>query len=336
MPAAASDSATPLHQLGHGIHAVDSGYVRPRFDAIHLIVEDGRAALVDTGTSRSVPAVLAALEALRLAPDAVDWVMLTHVHLDHAGGAGALMQAMPNARLTVHPRGARHMADPSRLWAGTVAVYGEAVAREAYGELRPVPAARIVETGEGATISLAGRRFDFIDTPGHARHHVAIRDAATGHLFTGDTFGISYRDFDVDGRAFIFPSSTPVQFDPDDTLRSVDRILALAPGAVCLTHWSRVTDVPRLGADLKRLTGEYVRIARAADAEVVQADASARRRSLAATIRPGLARLYLDALRAHGCTLDDAAIASLLAMDIELNAAGLVDWLERARVDAGR
>ncbi len=325
---------SPLEHWSHGIHAIDSGYVRPRFDAIHLIVEDGRAALVDTGTTHSVPTVLGALAELGLAPEAVDWVMLTHVHLDHAGGAGALMQVMPNARLTVHPRGARHMADPTRLWAGTVAVYGEATAREAYGALVPVPPSRIVETGDDASIELAGRRFDFLDTPGHARHHVVIRDSASGHLFAGDTFGISYREFDVGQRAFIFPSSTPVQFDPDDTLRSIDRMLSFAPGAIYLTHWSRVTEVPRLAAQLRRFTHAYVRIAQAARDAVDAVDAddrSTRRASLEAAIRPGLARLYVDALREHGSTLDEPTILALLAMDIELNAAGLVDWLDRAR-----
>ena len=330
---------------GFGIFAVDSGYVRPRFDAIHLIVDDGRAAIVDTGTTHSVPRVLDALAELGVPREAVDWVVLTHVHLDHAGGAGALLQHLPNARLTVHPRGARHMIDPARLWAGTVAVYGRDAAEQAYGKIVPVPAERIVETGEGASITLSGRRLDFIDTPGHARHHVVVRDSASSHLFAGDMFGISYRDFDVEGRAFIFPSSTPVQFDPLNTIDSIGRMLALSPEAIYLTHWSQVRDIPRLGRQLIRLTQAYARVATDARDAVMRDlpklhsmqtrdsfpfEAPEARAALEAKIGDALKRLYLEELRAHGTGLDDAAISSLLAMDIELNAAGLVDWLAGA------
>jgi len=126
-----------------GIYAIDSGYGRPQLAAIHLIVHEGRVAVVDTGNNASVPRVLAVLAGLGIPPQAVDWVMLTHVHLDHAGGAGSLMCALPNARLVVHPRGARHMADPQRLWEGTAAVYGAERAFSLYGRLVPVPAERI-------------------------------------------------------------------------------------------------------------------------------------------------------------------------------------------------
>jgi len=110
--------------IGHGIHAIDTGFQRPRFDAAWLVVENGRAAFVDTGTNHALPRLLGTLEALGLARSAVDWVIPTHVHLDHAGGAGALMRELPDALLWVHPRGARHMIDPARLVASATAVYG--------------------------------------------------------------------------------------------------------------------------------------------------------------------------------------------------------------------
>src|SRR4051812_12845578 len=124
-----------------GISAIDSGYQRPQLDAIHLIVEDGRAAIVDTGINSSVPRVLSALRAKGIALSAVDYVVLTHIHLDHAGGAGLLLSQLPNALLTVHPRGARHMIDPAKLIASTQAVYGVEQTREIYGEILPVPRA---------------------------------------------------------------------------------------------------------------------------------------------------------------------------------------------------
>ena len=150
-----------LASVGPGIYALDSGYGRPRMDAIHVVESSGRVAIVESGTRYSVPAVLNALATLGHAPEAVDWVMLTHVHLDHAGGAGALLEVLPNACLLVHPRGLRHMVDPSKLWEGTVAVYGEAFAREAYGALVPAPAERVV-----AAEKRVGDRFGRAGDPG--------------------------------------------------------------------------------------------------------------------------------------------------------------------------
>ena len=113
-----------------GIHTIDTGFVRPNFDAAYLVVQDGHAAFVDCGTNHSVPRMLDALGEAGLSPADVDWLMLTHVHLDHAGGAGELMAHLPNARLVVHPRGARHMIDPTQLWAGASAVYGSTTRRQ--------------------------------------------------------------------------------------------------------------------------------------------------------------------------------------------------------------
>ena len=156
---------------GNGIIAFDSGYVRPILAAIHLVVENGRVAFVDTGTNDSMQNTLEALKKLGLNVDAVDYVILTHIHLDHAGGAGAMMRAFPNAKLVVHPRGTRHMAEPSKLIAGVSAVYGEEYVQRVYGEILPVPSERIISAVDGHVVDLAGRKLTFMDTPGHARHH---------------------------------------------------------------------------------------------------------------------------------------------------------------------
>lgn len=213
----------------HGIHVIDTGFVRPHLDAAYLIVEKGRGAFIDCGVNHSVPRLLAALADAGLAPGDVDWLILTHVHLDHAGGAGALMQQLPNARLVVHPRGARHMIDPSRLWAGATAVYGEAEMQRSYGQLVPVAAERVVEAPDGHAVELAGRRLVCLDTPGHARHHNAIHDPASGCVFSGDTFGVSYREFDTAQGPFIVPATSPSELDPPALHRSIDRLVALQP-----------------------------------------------------------------------------------------------------------
>ncbi len=304
----------------HGISAIDTGFFRPQFDASHLIVERGRAAFVDVGTNYSVPRLLAELESRQVPVDAVDYVILTHVHLDHAGGAGALMQELPTARLIVHPRGARHMIDPSQLIAGATAVYGAEEIQRSYGELVPVPAERIDTANDGHIVDLAGRELLCIDTPGHARHHICIFDARSHAFFTGDTFGLSYREFDTDQGAFILPTSTPVQFEPDALRASIERMLSLAPQQMFLTHYSRVTGVEKLARDL------FVQI----DAMVAIARAHASDANRHVHIMDALANLYVTRARAHGCRYDDARIRELLAMDIELNAKGLEVWVDKA------
>jgi len=303
----------------HGISAIDSGYYRPMLDAIHLMVEGDRAAIIDTGTNHSVPLVLAAMRAKGLRPEQVDFVILTHIHLDHAGGAGLFMREFPNATLTVHPRGARHMADPARLIAGTIAVYGEAPTRRMYGDILPVPVGRILETPHAASIRLAGRELQFLDTPGHARHHVAIRDTKSGHVFAGDVFGLSYREMDQDGRQFIIPTTSPAQFDPAPYHRSIDLILGTKPEAVYVTHYSQIRDIPAKAEVLHRLVDAHAELGLREKGAGVERPA----RLLA-----GVKKIFLDEARRWGSRLPDARILDIYSNDVELNAQGLGFWLD--------
>jgi glyoxylase-like metal-dependent hydrolase (beta-lactamase superfamily II) len=314
------DVVPELTRYADGITAVDTGYVRPRFDASHVIVDDGRAAFVDTGTSHSVPRLLAALDALGVAPAQVDWVLVTHVHLDHAGGAGALLRHLPNARCAVHPRGARHLVDPAKLIAGSIAVYGEERYHALYGEIVPIPEERVHAAGDGEQIALGRRTLELLHTPGHALHHYCIADLDHRRLFTGDTFGLSYRDFDVDGRAFILPTTTPVHFDPDALVASVDRILSYRPQALYLTHYGEITEIDRLGRELKQRVAAFVRLARGL--------AGAPDRT--ARMQEEMFHLLSGWLDEHGYPGDRAARHAVLDGDIELNVQGLEHWLDRA------
>ena len=303
----------------HGISAVDSEYLRPRLDAIHLVIDNGRCAIVDTGANSSVPRVMEALAAKGIKPEAVDYVVLTHIHLDHAGGAGLLMARLPNATLTVHPRGARHMSDPSRLVQGTIAVYGEQSARGMYGDLVPVPRERILETPHGASILLGARELLFLDTPGHARHHVSVVDSGSGDIFSGDTFGLSYRELDCDGKQFVFPTTSPVQFDPEAEHRSLELLLSHKPGAIYVTHFSRVREVGRLASDMHRLVDAHAELA------LELRDAGAERGRL---LQEGVARLVLGEAERYRWKLPARQILEVFSNDIELNALGLEAWLD--------
>ena len=307
-----------LQALPHSIFVIDTGFYRPMFDASFLIVEDGRAAFVDTGTNFAVPRLLAALDDLGLAPESVDFVIPTHVHLDHAGGAGLLMQALPQATMLVHARGERHMIDPQLLYQGALAVYGQAEMDRAYGSLVPVPAARVQATHDGMTVQLAGRPLRFIDTPGHARHHHCIWDERSRGWFTGDTFGLSYREFDTANGAWVLPTSTPVQFEPEALRSSIERLLARDPEWMYLTHFGRVGDVRRLAG----LLFEQI------DAMVALGQQLKTAPDRHGALKSGLTALYRAQLQRHGVIEVEAGISGL-ALDIELNAQGLGIWLDR-------
>jgi glyoxylase-like metal-dependent hydrolase (beta-lactamase superfamily II) len=308
-----------LYRHPHGITAVDAEYLYPGHAAAHLIIDDGRAAFVDVGTNSSVPYLLGALDELGIAREAVDYLLLTHVHLDHAGGAGALMQELPHARALLHPRGAAHMIDPTKLIAGAQAVYGAERFGRMYGQLVPIPAARVRVVEDGERVTLGSRTLELIHAPGHAQHHYVVVDRAHASIFSGDTFGISYRALDTENGAFITPSTVPTQFDPEQHIASIDRMLAYRPESVYLMHFSRVTDVPRLGVSLKEQIAELARIARA----------HARDPDPQAGIRADMLALWRRLARAHGCRSSDDELEHALAGDLTLNTQGLIAWLTR-------
>lgn len=304
----------------NGIYAFDAGYVRHQLAAVHLVVDDGRAAFIDNGSNASLPRAERALAELGLGPEAVDYVIVTHIHLDHAGGSGAYMQAFPNAKFVVHPRGARHMIDPTKLMAATEEVYGKETARRLYGELIPVPAERVIEAHDGLVLRLGGRELALYDCPGHAKHHVFIHDRAANGIFTGDTFGIAYRECDsADGRPFVFPCPTPSQFDPVDWRDSVERMIALAPEAVYLTHFSRIAPPRPLAEQLLRRLDDCVRLTLQTLREGDVSDARAR-------LVAKLTDYLVSEAQAHGCPLPADALRALWQMDLELDAQGLLIW----------
>lgn len=307
--------------MNHGIHIVDTAFQREDFDAAYLIVENGRAAFIDCGTNHSQPNLLQALADAGCTPADVDWLILTHVHLDHAGGAGSLMRVLPNARLLAHPRAAPHVIDPGKLIAGATAVYGEQEMQRSYGEILPVDAQRVVVAGDGDVVELAGRPLLCIDTPGHASHHQCIWDQRSRCWFTGDTFGLSYREMDGPQGPFILPTTTPVQFDPDALKASITRLLAREPEGMYLTHFGRVGQPAELARELFEQVDAMVALA-------LQHEGDDNRHQ---RLVQALNELYVRRAYARECPLDAQSISALLAMDIELNAQGLEVWLQRRR-----
>jgi glyoxylase-like metal-dependent hydrolase (beta-lactamase superfamily II) len=246
-------------------------------------------------------------------------VIPTHVHLDHAGGVGLLMQELPRATLVIHPRGARHMMDPTVLVEGARAVYGREVADRDYGELVPVPAERIVTTAEGMVIELGGRPLRFADTPGHARHHHAIWDEASRGWFTGDTFGIVYPDLQTPRGPYIVPATAPVQFDQRALHETVARLLAQRPALMYLTHYGAVSDAEKLSVQF------LAQVDAMAEAARELATAPGRHEAL----KRAFGDIYIAELRRSGSTQPEEWLREMLAPDIQINALGLGTWLDK-------
>ena len=301
------------------IWAIDVEYIRPLHDSSHLVVEDGRAAFVDTGTNDSVPLLVDALRQQDLDVGDVDYVFLTHIHLDHAGGAGLLMQQLPNAHCVLHPRGAPHMISPERLIAGTEAVYGVERTREMYGEIVPIDERRVIVADDEQWFDLNGREMQVLHTEGHARHHYCLNDPASRGVFTGDSFGISYRELDTANGEFIYPTTTPVSFDPLEAHKAVDRVMSCEPQQLFLTHFSRVTDLDRLAADMHAGIDVFSAIALDCREEDNREEA----------IESKMFDYLAGRLVEHGFKGDRDAMWSVLGFDVALNSAGLVSWLER-------
>lgn len=228
---------------------IDSQYVAPQLAAAYLREEQGEVAFIETNTTHAVPRLLQALSDAGLKPDAVKFIIVTHVHLDHAGGTGALLQHCPNATVLAHPRAARHLIDPSRLVASARQVYGAEAFDALYGTISPIDATRVKALEDGATETLGGQTLRFLHTRGHANHHFVIHDEAQNVVFTGDTFGLVYPALQAHGR-FAFPSTSPTDFDGPAAMESVRRVMALKPKAVALTHFGVFEDVEAIGAQL--------------------------------------------------------------------------------------
>lgn len=200
----------------------------PQVTAASVVSAD-RVALIDTGPKSSLEAVLSALDLAGI--DHLDWILVTHIHLDHSGGAGALLRRFPNARVGVHAIGAPHLVDPSKLWASATRIYGDRM-DELWGGVDPVPSERVVVIQDRETIDLGGRRLTAFETTGHAEHHLAYLDDATGIMFVGDSMGVRLPDVGV-----ARPATPPPEFNMQKALSSLELIREISPEAVWLAHF---------------------------------------------------------------------------------------------------
>ena len=304
-----------------GITAIDSGMVRPQMAACYLLETGSAVAVIETGNAASADRILKVAESRGRRPEEISHVIVTHVHLDHAGGAGTLMQRLPQATLVAHPYGARHLVDPSKLEASARAVYGDRKFDEMYGTLVPVPPERVVVMEDGDELVVGGRTLSFMDAPGHARHHFTVWDAESQGWFTGDTFGLSYRNLDTENGAFLFPTTTPIQFDPPALIDSVDRMMEKNPSSMYLTHFGRVREVGRLAGDMRSGVRWFVELGERFETS------NDRTRCIEEAMMDGL----FERARAHGVKLGEDDLRETFAGDVILNTQGIEFWLDHRK-----
>ncbi|MBI5209886.1 MAG: MBL fold metallo-hydrolase [Elusimicrobia bacterium] len=307
------------------VTTIDCGYLAPRVAASYLLVEGGEAAFVDANTARAVPRMLEALAGAGLRPEAVRYVAVTHAHLDHAHGAATLLSACPNAVLVAHPRAARHLEDPAKLERSVRQVYGDAFFDETYGPMRPIPPERIRVVSDGEEIPFGEGSLRSLHTPGHAKHHACFHWPAAGAVFSGDSFGMAYPDLQGGG-LFIFPSTSPTDFDPAPALDAVARIAGLGAGRVYLAHFGALEDVAAAAAQLR----EHLEFYRGLLETARGIAPDLRKDRCSAEIRGRFERLA----RERGLTLGPEAW-DLLKLDLDLNAAG-VAWAAGSAERAAR
>jgi glyoxylase-like metal-dependent hydrolase (beta-lactamase superfamily II) len=309
-------------EIGYGITCIDARYIKPGLACFYLLQQGDECAIIETGTCHSLTQLERVMDEQGLAPEQVRYVIPTHVHLDHAGGAGAMMARFPRAQLLAHPRGARHLADPERLVASTRSVYGEARFRELYGEIVPVDGARIAEMDDGQSVSLAGRALEFRHTRGHADHHFCIWDEASRGWFSGDMFGLSYPWFRFPDGDFVMPATTPTQFRPDDYLHSLQLLGSYDPQQMYLTHYGKLAYSSRVAGLLARQVEAYPGLA------LEYGDDSG-------ALEGAVTELSLGLLQGFDVPAGEAEMRQWLAFDADLNAQGLGVWLQRQSTATG-
>ena len=246
-------------EIGPGVHEVDTllgGWERVTSG---YVVDGDETVLVETGSQSSVPALLATLEDLGIGPEDLAHVVVTHIHLDHAGGVGDVARAFPKATIHVHEKGARHLVDPTKLVDSAAMVYGDLL-DSLYGRLTPTEAERVhvLEDGEELRVS-PDRVLTTVDSPGHAKHHLALHDSVSGLLFVGDAVGVRLPDAGI-----LRPATPPPDFDLDQALESIAKFAARRPTGIALAHYGLVPEAAAVLDEATEILTRWAEVAEAA------------------------------------------------------------------------
>jgi glyoxylase-like metal-dependent hydrolase (beta-lactamase superfamily II) len=307
-----------ITDLGNDVFQIDTRMAGYQGITAGYLVRSSRPCLVETGTSTSAPVVRAALAALGIEPGDLATVVVTHIHLDHAGGVGDIASMFPSAEVVVHEKGARHLADPSRLMASARMVYGDAL-DVLFGELAPVPADRLRTLDDIGLVDLGdGRRLESYYSPGHARHHVGLLDSLTGDLYVGDAAGVY-----VPETGDLRPTTPPPDFDLDVALASISRFASLEPARLLFSHYGPVSGVQAMLERSAEEISVWVAETRAARAEGMGLDHA-------------VEAVRLKTLSRYAADADPLVTEKFEQISgAEANVGGIWHWLDRLEKTAG-
>lgn len=282
------------------------------------LIRGREPALVETGPTSSLEPIVDGLAELGIGPEDLAHVLLTHIHLDHAGGVGSVARCFPRSTIWVHERGAPHLVDPSKLVASTIRTFGEEHVRRVFGDVHPVAPERVRSAAHGELVSLGDRSIEVIHAPGHAVHHVFLADSETGVVFTGDGLGVL-----LPGGGVLRPGTPPPDFDLEQAVASIELVAERDPPSVLFSHFGPVGDVPLLcRLAVERLRGWAAAVERAMRETDDVAEVARRLRDTTAPGRPG------------GGPASDLERQYDLLLSYEVNAMGLMRYLRKRSPDA--
>lgn len=294
---------------------IDCHYRFPQFAAAFLRVENGNALFIENNTNHAIPYLLEGLKNQEISEAKVNYLIVTHAHLDHSGATAALAERFPNAQVLAHPKAARTLTAPERLVSSAKKVYGEEKFLALYGEIKPLPKERVREIQDGERIIWEGIPFRFFYTAGHASHHLCVLDEASQIVFTGDAFGLCYPGL-VGKKPFHIPSTSPVDFNYDEAVRAIDLIEKTQAKAAYLTHFGPVGEISNRARILKKhLLAHQSFLVECDQSKIPDAEVES-------TIFNKLSDYFDRELESCGIQITNE-VRKLLKMDIELNAAGL-------------
>ncbi|MFD9624505.1 MBL fold metallo-hydrolase [Peribacillus muralis] len=309
-----------ISELGYRISLIDGFDLDRRNRTGTYVIADTDITLVETSASPSIPHLLKGLDELGIALEDITYIILTHIHLDHAGGAGLFLQHCPNAKVIVHPKGARHLEDPTRLIAGAKAVYGEDF-NKLFDPILPISPERMICKHDRETLQTGDHsELTFYDTPGHANHHLSIFDSISKGMFSGDTVGIYYRELDEEGLEFYLPSTSPNQFNPEAMLAAAKLYESLGVERIYFGHYGMSENPKEVYRQLHYWLPIFVEAAKSAFSEC-----AAFEDRVAATSK----NIFTE-VAAH---LDEKGISAdhpvfeIISLDLDVCSMGLIDYL---------
>ena len=307
-----------MKEVAPNVYCVDVHYPTASRTCVYLIQQNNKFLMIDCGTALSVHYIEKTLQELNASLADLEIILLTHVHLDHSSGSGTIMQKNDSVKLWAHPRGSRHLIDPSRLLKAAFDVYQKPI-KEMVGEVIPCPASRVFKAEDKQIIDFYGKKLQIIFSPGHAKHHFSVFDLEQKIYFAGDNAGASYRQWDSNGDVFGFPPTSANQFDPQAWYDSLQDIKKLNPSKICLTHFGELTQVESLVLQLEKWLEKCVAIAEKNKAKTDRAN----------KIFNDLQDEIASELMARKPSWKKEDIADWMAGDVHIATVGLDVWLNQ-------